>query len=115
MIKTLGLVVVSLWLVLGVAGAEPVLAGAGPSAEGPAAESAEGQVILVAGGPFEGVDAIVNLEPPHLVALGLGIVGGATVISPTLGVGELIGVGLGVIAAEYLYRTFYEKRRFIFW
>jgi len=69
-----------------------------------------GQVILAAGGPFEGMEAVVSLEPPHLLALGLGIVGGATVISPALGVGEVIGVGLGVLGAEYLYRTYFERR-----
>ena len=40
----------------------------------------------------------------------IALVTGATVISPYLGVGELIGVGLGVIAADYLYRTFYRPK-----
>jgi hypothetical protein len=65
-----------------------------------------GQIVLVA--DSEGglpVDAILHLEPGHLVALGVGLVFGAAVIGPFLGIGEVVGVAAGVIGGELAYRS----------
>ena len=64
-----------------------------------------GQIVLVA--DSEGglpVDAILHLEPGHLVALGVGLVFGAAVIGPFLGIGEVVGVAAGVIGGELAWR-----------
>lgn len=48
---------------------------------------------------------ILTLESRHLLTLGMGVVVGATVIGPVLGTSELIGVGLGLIAGEIVFRS----------
>jgi len=64
------------------------------------------QIILVSSS--EGilpVGELIHMEPGHLAALGIGVVAGAAVIGPYLGIGELIGVGIGVIGSELVYRS----------
>jgi hypothetical protein len=51
------------------------------------------------------MNEILRMEPGHLLALGAGVIGGAALISPYLGIGELIGVAIGVIASEFTYRS----------
>ena len=70
----------------------------------------------LAGGPEEAlpVGEILHLEPDHLLALGVGVLAGATVLSPYLEISELTGVAIGVISGELLYRSAlwpFEQRR----
>ncbi len=60
-----------------------------------------------AGGPEEAlpVGEILHLETDHLLALGAGVLVGATVISPYLEISELTGVVIGLIAGDLLYRS----------
>ena len=55
-----------------------------------------------------GMNEIFHMDAPRLVFLGAGIVTGAVLIAPGLGVNELLGVVLGVIGSEFLYHTVYE-------
>lgn len=71
-------------------------------------------VLAAAESPLEGVNEIIHMESSHLLFLGAGLVGGALYIGPQLGLSELLGVALGVIASEWLYRAVY-KPRFSFW
>ena len=61
----------------------------------------------IAGGPEPAlpVGEILHLETDHLLALGVGVLAGATVISPYLGISELTGVAVGVIGGDLLYRS----------
>jgi ammonia channel protein AmtB len=106
MIKAVLSLCLGLWLVVGLAGnarAEQVhLTGAA--------------VIPVAEGELGGMDEIFRMDAPRLVFLGAGIVVGAVVISPALGVNELLGVVVGVVASEFLYRTTYlASERSSYW
>lgn len=94
----------SLCLVSGLAGS----AGAAPLHSGASVPFAGGLVIPVAETPVEGMNEIFHMEPPRLLFLGGGILAGLLLISPSLEVGELFGVLLGVIGSEYLYQTFYK-------
>lgn len=100
------IVLVSL-LVFGLAGAAAAGPGWAPPAPGPAPMM---EPILVAD-PLDNVEKIAGMEPSRLLVLGLGIVSGATLIAPTLGMSELVGVALGAIAAEYIYRTYIDDSR----
>jgi hypothetical protein len=64
-------------------------------------------VPAVAGGAEEElpVGELLHMETDHLLALGVGMVVGATVISPYLEISELAGVAIGVIGGEMLYRS----------
>jgi hypothetical protein len=63
-----------------------------------------GEFIKVAeGAPFS-ITEILHLTPAHLVALGAGIVAGATVIGPYLGVGDLTGIAIGLIVGTLAYQ-----------
>ncbi len=68
-------------------------------------------VIPVADSPIAGMNEIFHMEPPRLLFLGAGIVAGALVISPALGLNELFGVVLGIIGSEFLYQTTYKSSR----
>lgn len=64
-----------------------------------------GQFILVSGAdPFAALGTILHLDTKHLVALGVGIIVGATVIGPNLELGELTGILIGVIIGDLMYR-----------
>ena len=71
-----------------------------------------GELILAAESPLEGVNEIFHMEPPRLLFLAAGIVGGALFIAPSLGLNEFLSVILGVITSEYLYRTVYRPHSF---
>ena len=104
----------SLCLVLGLAGS----ARAAPGHLGAPAHLTGSAVIPVAETPIEGMNEIFHMEPPRLLFLGGGILSGLLLISPTLEVGELFGVILGVIGSEYLYQTLYkgnERTSHWFW
>ncbi|CAK0753458.1 putative Glycine zipper domain-containing protein [Azospirillaceae bacterium] len=80
----------------------PVLAAGGD--EGPTTISS--QIVLAAGAEAGlPVGEILRLEPVHLLALGTGVLVGAVVVGPYLGISELIGVAIGVIASELTYRS----------
>lgn len=65
-----------------------------------------GQFVPVAGAdPFAALGTILHLDTNHLVALGIGIVVGATLIAPELNLGELTGIIVGVIVGDLLYRV----------
>lgn len=51
------------------------------------------------------VGEILHMEPAHLLTLGVGVVLGATLFGPYLGVSELLGVGIGAISSELVYRS----------
>lgn len=53
------------------------------------------------------LNQILEMEPGHLLALGGGVVAGAVVVGPYLGVSEIVGVVIGVIGGEILYRSRY--------
>lgn len=63
--------------------------------------------IVVAAATEAGVplSEILTLESKQLMMLGVGVVAGATVIGPLLGTSEVIGVAVGVIAGEIVYRS----------
>ena len=70
-----------------------------PPADGP-------RVIMVS--EIEGLSSIsglLDLEPNHLLALGAGVLVGAAVIGPYVGISELFGVIMGVIGADVFYRS----------
>jgi hypothetical protein len=67
-------------------------------------EIASGKIVSTAGGELP-VAEILHMETNHLVALGAGVLLGATVVSPYLEIGELTGVVLGVIAGDLIFRT----------
>lgn len=69
--------------------------------------SAGGEVVLAAADGGVPINQILELEPSHLVALGTGVVAGAVLIGPTLGVSELVGVFIGLIGGELMYRSEY--------
>ncbi len=94
----------SLSLVFGLAGS----ARAAPVHLAAPAHMTGSAVIQVAETPMEGMNEIFHMEPPRLLFLGGGILAGLILISPTLEVGELFGVVLGVIGSEYLYQTLYK-------
>lgn len=94
----------SLWLVFGLAGN----ARAVPAHLGGPVHLTDGAVIPAAEGSLAGMDEVFRMEPPRLLFLGAGIVAGAVIISPGLGVSELFGVVLGIIGSEFLYRTTYQ-------
>lgn len=104
MIDVVSRLCLSLWLVFGLAGS----ARAAPVHVALPAHLTAGAVIPVAESPLEGVNEILHMEPPRLLFLGAGIIAGAVIISPNLGVSELFGVILGVIGSEYVYQTIYE-------
>ncbi len=66
-----------------------------------------GSTPALAGGPEEAlpVGEILHMETDHLLALGAGVLIGATVISPYLEISELTGVVIGVIGGDLLYRS----------
>jgi hypothetical protein len=51
------------------------------------------------------ISEILHMDTANLVMLGTGVVVGALVIGPYLGVSELLGVGIGVLAGEALYQS----------
>lgn len=64
------------------------------------------QIILAAG--LEGelpISGMLTLKSGHLLALGVGVVAGAVLIGPYLGISEVVGVGIGVISGEIFYRS----------
>lgn len=70
-----------------------------PTADGP-------RVIMVS--ELEGLSSVtglLDLEPNHLLALGAGVLLGAAVIGPVMGISELFGVVMGVIGADVFYRS----------
>lgn len=48
---------------------------------------------------------ILHMEPNHLIVVTAGVVTGAAFIGPFLGVSELLGIGLGFVAGELIYRS----------
>jgi hypothetical protein len=96
-----------LLLVFGLAGG----AQAAPGHLGAPGHFADGAVIHVADSPIGDMDEIFHMEAPRLLFLGAGIVVGALVISPGLGLNELLGVVLGVIGSEFVYQTTYKSSR----
>lgn len=95
-------VMAGLMFMLAVLGSGAVLAadteGARPAPPAP--------IILAAGsGVGMPLDDILTLESKHLMALGVGLVAGAALIGPYLGVGELVGIAIGVIGGEIVYRS----------
>jgi hypothetical protein len=52
------------------------------------------------------MDKLSEMETSHLVILGTGVVVGAAVLGPSLGIGELVGALVGVAGGEVIYRTF---------
>ncbi len=104
MIKVVLSFCLSLSLVFGLAGS----AQAAPGQLSAPRHLTSGAVIPVAEAPIEGMSEIFHMEPPRLLFLGGGILSGLLVVSPGLEIGELFGVVLGVIGAEYLYQTFYK-------
>lgn len=48
---------------------------------------------------------ITKLESGHLFMLGTGVLVGATLIAPSLKIGELMGVLIGAVASELTYRS----------
>jgi len=57
---------------------------------------------------------ILQLDTNHLLVLGTGVLVGATVIGPYLGISELVAIGVGGIAGEIVYRSglwLFEKPR----
>lgn len=70
------------------------------------------QFIPVAGAdPFAALGTILHLDTRHLVALGIGIVAGASIVGPNLEVGELTGILIGVIIGDLMYREFLEPEK----
>lgn len=57
------------------------------------------------------LNQILEMEPGHLLALGGGVIAGAAVVGPYLGVSELVGVVIGVIGGELFYRSAYWPLR----
>ncbi len=107
MIKAVLSACLSLWL---------VLAGGGNALAAPGhltvpAHRGGGAVITVADSALGGMDEIFHMDPPRLLFLGVGIVAGAALISPSLGISELFGVVLGIIGSEFLYHTTYVPSR----
>jgi type IV secretory pathway TrbD component len=105
MIKAVLRLCLTLWLVCGLASsarAAPVHLAA------PASLAGSGVIPAAEETPIEGMNEIFHMEPPRLLFLGGGILAGVLFISPTLEVGELFGVVLGVIGSEYLYQTLYK-------
>ncbi len=93
-----------LFLVFGLAGSVQ----AAPVHLAAPVHQAGGGFIAVDESPIGGLNDIFNMEPPHLLFLGAGIIAGAALIAPGLAVNDLLGVAIGVIGSEYLYQTFYE-------
>ncbi len=98
-------VFLSLSLVIGLAGS----ARAAPMQVAAPAHLSGGAIIPVAESAIGGMDEIFHMEAPRLLFLGAGIVVGALVISPALGINDLLGVVLGVIGSEFLYQTTYRS------
>lgn len=89
--------------------ATPVGSAAGP------AETPYLQPMAVADTPLDDVEKISRMEPQRLLFVGVGVVAGAAFLAPSLGMSELLGVAIGVIAAEYVYRTFFGPPRSWWW
>ena len=105
MIKAIMSLCLGLWLVAGVAGdaratSVPLVV--------PAHLSGSAVIPAAAEAPIPGLNEISHMEPPHLLFLGGGILAGLLFISPSLGIGELFSVALGVIGSEFLYQTVYK-------
>ena len=96
-------VCLSLLLVFGLAGGVR----AAPVHPGVPAHLTEGAVIRVADSPLAGMNEVFHMEAPRLLFLGAGIVAGAVVISPSLGLSELFGVAVGIVGSQFLYETIY--------
>ncbi len=104
MIKMVLGLCLSLWLVFGLAGHALAV----PAHFGAPVHLADSAVIPAAEGPLAGMDEVFHMEPPRLLFLGAGIVAGAVIVAPSLGVSELFGVVLGIIGSEFLYQTTYR-------
>lgn len=70
------------------------------------AESPPDQVLTLAEGPSESlpINELLHLDTGHLIALGGGILLGATVIPGYLGVSELAGLIIGLVGGEVAFR-----------
>ena len=72
--------------------------------------SSSGEFIKVAEAPLS-LGEVLHLSPEHLLALGAGIVVGATVIGPYFGVGEVTGIVIGVITGAFAYKLWSSGHR----
>jgi hypothetical protein len=67
-------------------------------------------VIHAADSEVEGLNEVFRMDPPRLAFLAAGIVAGAVLIAPALGVNDILGVVLGIVSSEFLYHTVYEPK-----